>query len=159
MMLTLKRFGELADAYGGDLRRWPAEVRLAAQALMDASPQARAMFAAARALDQAMQAASEHRDAALFAAGEQQAAVARLGPRVASRIGASTASRFGPDAWRVWRSSFAWIPARLLSPRLATGGAFAVAAGLLIGFLSAAPSTSGDVLAMLEPSPMHIFGE
>ncbi len=159
MMLTLKRFGELADAYGGDLRRWPAETRLAAQALMDDSPEARAMFAAAGALDQAMQAASEHRDAALFAAGEQQAAVARLGPLVAARIVASTASRFGAGAWRAWKSSFAWIPAQLVSPGLATGGAFALAVGLLIGFLSAPPSTPGDVLAMLEPAPMHIFGE
>lgn len=158
-MLTLKRFGELADAYGGDLQRWPAEVRLAAQTLMDASPQARAMFAAARALDQALQAASEHRDAALFSAERQQAAVARLGPLVAARIGVATSPRFRLRGWGARALSFGLIATRLLSPRLATGGAFAVAAGLLIGFLSAAPSTPGDVLAMLEPSPMHIFGE
>jgi hypothetical protein len=159
MMLTLKRFGELADAYGGDLQRWPAEVRLDAQTLMDDSPEARAMFAEARSLDEALHVASQHRDAALFAAGRQQAAAARLGPLVAARIGASTASRFGPGAWRAWKSSFAWIPARFVSPGLATGGAFALAVGLLIGFLFAPPSTPGDVLAMLEPAPIQIFGE
>jgi hypothetical protein len=159
MMLTLKRFGELADAYGGDLQRWPAEVRLDAQTLMDDSPEARAMFAEARQLDEALRVASEHRDSALFAAGQQEAAVARLRPLVEMRIGPSTASRFGPGAWRAWKSGFAWIPARLVSPGLATGGAFALAVGLLIGFLSAPPSTPGDVLAMLEPAPIHIFGE
>jgi hypothetical protein len=158
MTLTLKRFGELADAYGGDLQRWPEEIRPAARTLIDSSPEARAMFAEARALDEALQSASRREDCALFAAREREAAVARLGSRVAARIGASP-SRPRPHAWPAWRPSFGLIAARVLSPGLATGGVLAVAAGLLIGLLSAPPSTPGDVLAILEPAPIHIFGE
>ncbi|WP_343609239.1 hypothetical protein [Novosphingobium sp.] len=48
--LTLARFAELAEAYGGDLTRWPADVRDAAQR-MALEPEASAVLAEASALD------------------------------------------------------------------------------------------------------------
>jgi hypothetical protein len=50
--MDLTRFEALADAYGADLRRWPAAERDAADALMAAEPQAaRALLSAAEGLD------------------------------------------------------------------------------------------------------------
>ena len=57
--LALERFTELADAYGGDLQRWPVEFRAAAERLLGAgddaqSVQARAILRAAAELDEAL---------------------------------------------------------------------------------------------------------
>lgn len=50
--MDLTRFEALAEAYGADLRRWPAAERDAADALMAAQPQAaRALLSAAEGLD------------------------------------------------------------------------------------------------------------
>jgi hypothetical protein len=49
--MTLDRFRALADAWGGDLSRWPASERVAARALMEASPAARAELDDARSFD------------------------------------------------------------------------------------------------------------
>lgn len=50
--MDLTRFEALAEAYGADLRRWPAAERDAADALMAAQPQsARAILADAEGLD------------------------------------------------------------------------------------------------------------
>jgi ferric-dicitrate binding protein FerR (iron transport regulator) len=50
--MDMARFEALADAYGGDLRRWPAGERPAAEALLAAEPEAaRARLMAADALD------------------------------------------------------------------------------------------------------------
>jgi hypothetical protein len=49
--ITLERFGAIVDAYGASPMRWPAEERAAAEALLAASAQARAMLADARMLD------------------------------------------------------------------------------------------------------------
>ena len=48
------RFEALAEAYGGDIRRWPQAERTAAQALLAQDPTAQAMLAAAGWLDAAM---------------------------------------------------------------------------------------------------------
>jgi len=49
--LNLERFFALADAYGGDLGRWPEADRAAARDLATASPAARARLAEGCALD------------------------------------------------------------------------------------------------------------
>lgn len=49
--MDMKRFAELADAYGGDIERWPATERPAAQALAGSNPDAAAVLAEARRLD------------------------------------------------------------------------------------------------------------
>jgi hypothetical protein len=48
--LDLDRFRELAEAYGGEIRRWPDDVRASAR-LVARNPQAAAILAEAAALD------------------------------------------------------------------------------------------------------------
>jgi hypothetical protein len=48
---ALARFEELLDAYGAEPRRWPAERRAAAEALLARSPEAQTRHAAAARLD------------------------------------------------------------------------------------------------------------
>ena len=50
-LVTLKRLGNLLDAYGADPDRWPEQERAAALALIDSSSDARAMRDDARSLD------------------------------------------------------------------------------------------------------------
>ncbi len=52
--MSLERFAALADAFGADMRRWPAADRAAAHDLAQASLSARACLAAADALDAAL---------------------------------------------------------------------------------------------------------
>lgn len=66
--LTAERFAELADAYGGDIGRWPEGRREAARALLAADPQGLGrILQAAAALDRLMdQAPAGSVDAALL---------------------------------------------------------------------------------------------
>jgi hypothetical protein len=53
--MTRERFQDLAEAYGGDLARWPADVREAAAVLLAAEPAfAQGVLAEAGVLDQAL---------------------------------------------------------------------------------------------------------
>ncbi len=54
---TLARFEALLDAYGAEPRRWPADRRAAAEALLKRSPEAQALHASARRLDSLIDAA------------------------------------------------------------------------------------------------------
>lgn len=57
MEMTRDRFAELADAYGGDVSRWPTEAREAAAVLMTAEPAfTGAVLVRAGALDAALDA-------------------------------------------------------------------------------------------------------
>lgn len=49
--MTVERFRELAETYGGDLARWPTEDRAAARRLLETSLPARVALAEARRLD------------------------------------------------------------------------------------------------------------
>lgn len=49
--MTIDRFRHLAEAYGGDLNRWPVEMQAAAHALRASDEQARAILAAEAELD------------------------------------------------------------------------------------------------------------
>ena len=49
--MTYERFEHRADAYGGDLRRWPADQRAFAESLVAADPAARVLLDEAAALD------------------------------------------------------------------------------------------------------------
>ncbi|MEQ8405676.1 MAG: hypothetical protein RKE49_11305 [Oceanicaulis sp.] len=53
-MMTLTRFKALCEAYGGDLRRWPATERADAEALSAQSAEARDVLAEAALLDAAL---------------------------------------------------------------------------------------------------------
>jgi anti-sigma factor RsiW len=49
--MTLERLNDLADAWGGDLRRWPEADRRVAERLLASDPAARAVLDAAAAFD------------------------------------------------------------------------------------------------------------
>ena len=49
--MSLERFAELAEAYGGDFDRWPESERFAAIALAGRSEEARSLLADAHGLD------------------------------------------------------------------------------------------------------------
>ncbi|MBN9466595.1 hypothetical protein [Brevundimonas sp.] len=49
--MRIERLQALAEAYGGDLRRWPADQRAFAESLVAADPAARALLDEAAALD------------------------------------------------------------------------------------------------------------
>ena len=161
-MLTLRRFEALVGSYGADLRRWPAEMRADAQKLLDFSAPARALLAEARTLDEAIERASRREDAALWHHYERDATLARLRSRVAARI-APAVSRRRPARWSLAQILFGsaerapW--ARTGTFGMAAGSGIAVAAGFLIGAWSVPAPTSNDVLAVLQPAPIHIFAD
>jgi hypothetical protein len=51
MLMTMERLNTILDAYGASPARWPAEERVAAEAMIAASDEARAAFAGAARLD------------------------------------------------------------------------------------------------------------
>jgi hypothetical protein len=158
-MLTLRRFKALADSYGAELQRWPDEVRGEAEALLNASPEARRFLAEAQTLDDVIEAASAQEDTMLWPPGEQSAALARLRSGVAARLTSSPPRRpvgrflgWAPlgEAYRAISVYFGWVG-------LATGSGFAIVAGLLIGSMYAPTSAPHDVLTMLQPAPLQIL--
>ena len=163
-MLTLRRFEALVDTYGADPHRWPQELRVDAQALLSTSPEARALLAEARALDDVIEAAGSSADSLRWPPGEQELALVRLRAGVAARIAASAPPQPA-------RSRFAWWPAaagrRVGSPRLrllglATGGAFAIIVGLAIGSLyesANAPVPQGVLVSVLQPAALGILAD
>ena len=86
-MMTLDRLTALADAWGGDLRRWPAEDRAGAERLLAVDPAARAVLDAAATVDALLsaspcpQASTALRDRVIAAASR-----AGLKPRPARRF-------------------------------------------------------------------------
>ncbi|WEK58317.1 MAG: hypothetical protein P0Y52_01905 [Candidatus Brevundimonas phytovorans] len=92
MTMTYERFEHLADAYGGDLRRWPEGEREAARALLARDPRAAGLLAEADGLDALLDAAP--RPAASHALREAVIASAAGAGLKARRRGA-----IGPLAW------------------------------------------------------------
>jgi hypothetical protein len=157
-MLTLRRFKAMADSYGSDLQRWPEEVRAEASSLLDASPQARAVLVAERALDDAIAAASADETARLLQPDAQVAALARVRAAVGAQIAASAAPRrFG---WRLAAGGQRMLrDLHLRWVGIAAAGGFAVLAGLLLGGMYASQPAPDVVLAMLQPAPFHILAD
>jgi hypothetical protein len=159
-MLTLGRFRELADSYGGDLQRWPEEVRSEAQALLNVSPQARALFDDAQALDDVIAVASPRSNAAAGRINKETAALVRLRSGVAARIAVPT-PKHRSASWRFARVSpsraIGYYPAHIVWAGIATGGSLAVIAGFLIGALYVSAPASDAVLSILQP--IHILTE
>ncbi|MEN5146234.1 hypothetical protein [Brevundimonas diminuta] len=101
MTMTRERFEYLADAYGGDLRRWPQDEREAARALAASDAAASALLAQADGLDALLDAAP--RAVASHALREQviaAAASAGLGRRRRGGFGVLT-----------WLSGAGWAAA------------------------------------------------
>jgi hypothetical protein len=127
-VLTLPRFKKLVAVYGAKPTRWPSELRDEAQALLQASPEARAVLADARRADEAIEAAMRHDDTALSRAGAANDALARLRLGVARRIAAEPDRRRSGWFTPAGSSRFTW----------GTGGvalgALAVLAGIMVGW-------------------------
>ncbi|ODT85275.1 hypothetical protein [Phenylobacterium sp. SCN 70-31] len=120
--MTPERFAGLADAYGGDVARWPAPERDAAAAFMtDAPARAAAILAEASALD-----------AWLDAAPAPQASAAMVGAILA-------AAPRRPSLWRRW--AFAAGAGAGLAAACAAG----VLAGVQLG--AAATVTKSDIVS------------
>jgi len=113
---ALARFQALLDAYGAEPRRWPADQRVAAEALLKRSSEAQVAHAAAARLDKLLDSAG-------------------VDPAPAHLIGRVLDAAPVPPGQR-WR----WF-ARLLKP--ATGIAFAAVLGLGLGGL-VSPFASGE---------------
>lgn len=122
--MTLDRLNALADAWGGDLRRWPTADRAAAERLLAADPAARAVLDSASALD-----------ALLFASPRPQASAA-LRDRV---ITAATRAGLKPRPARRF-----WLDRLVLAS--GAGWAAAACAGVIAG-LSLTTHMTADIQA------------
>ncbi|ASE38871.1 hypothetical protein [Brevundimonas vesicularis] len=80
--MKAERLHELADAYGADLRRWPASERAFAESLIAADPSLKAVLDQAAALDALLDVAPRPVPSAALAARILAAA-----PRAKSRLG------------------------------------------------------------------------
>lgn len=163
-MMTLRRFRALTRSYGAELQRWPPQERRAAEELLSRSDEARALLEQERSLDEAIAAASAREQSERWPEGAQEAALARLRSGVANRIAAADAVPGGvPRRLLSWllggEQDFAALRRRRLG--LATTGALAIVAGLLVGGLySPAPTPSGGVLtALLQPATLEILAD
>jgi hypothetical protein len=157
--MKLKRFKELTDSYGADLRRWPGAERDAADALLEHSAQARLLLDAARTLDKALEHARVEQDTVHWNAGELESALVRLRMNVSRQI--SRAPPMGkPRAWRwawaVLGSIDRWGSFQLAGVRLVTSSAFATAAGAVIGWLQT-PQPALDWISILESAPLRML--
>ena len=113
--MTPERFEALAEAYGGDVARWPQGEREAAAALMAADPErARTALSAAAELDLALDAFAAPR-----ASGELAQRIAGGAPRARPR-------------WRLW----------IAPAGMGAGLAASCAAGLVLGVQLGATQTS-----------------
>lgn len=72
--MTAARFAVILDAYGSEKRRWPSTERAAAEALLAASPEARARLAEAARLDRVLSASTAPEPSAALRAAILQAA-------------------------------------------------------------------------------------
>lgn len=122
-----RKFQQLANAYGADLARWPAELRSEAEAVA-ATPWAQAILAEAASID------------ALFAPLQTPVAPSRIG----RNIGAVTAAIQKPAGAPTWWRRFA-----LSGTGLVTAGIMGVALALSNTAPPSAPDQgAGDLLAL-----------
>jgi hypothetical protein len=157
-MMTLRRFRALTQSYGAELQRWPQEERDAARELLESSGEAQALLAQERSLDAAISAASSR------GVQPQEAALARLRSGVAARIVAEdirAQQRGGFFGWLLGGGrELDSLRRRRLG--LATSGALAIVAGLLIGAMygpAPAPAHVGVVAALLQPATLDILSD
>jgi hypothetical protein len=162
-MLTLTRFKALTDSYGAAPDRWPESVRADAEALLRASPEARQLLAEARALDEAIDAASEGENAVSWPPGEEAAALARLRAGVAAHVARAAGRQTAAHRlrWlRGWVLPVAQWSSSARRVAMAAAGGVIIAVGLLLGSMDVArPPSQVDVLAMLQPDPLPFLAE
>lgn len=142
--MSLAAFAQLAEIWGGDLARWPAEHRAAAAALLETSPEAAATIERERRLDAALDAdptpaLSDALAARLLADAAQVDAERR--PQGARSAAAETAGA------RLWAAIGEWVRALggvPVAARLAGAGALAAAAGFVLGLETQSAAQADD---------------
>ena len=133
--MDLARFGELAEAYGGDVRRWPEAERDAARAFVETHP-----VEAERALFDARQT-----DAALFASANPVVSMA-----LRDRVLASA----------TMKARSAWPSLKKLLLIGGVGWAAAACAGVMVGTtLSTHLATQSQADAAVEQAMLGGFDE
>lgn len=129
--MQMKRFRHLIDAYGGDIARWPEPERAGAEALLQASAEARRWRDEAAALDRSLRSALD-----VGPSGDQIDRVLGrledLPPQFGLLDGALPAPMRRP-----------WVPAALLAATMAIG--------FVLGSLSGVPEPrgAGDLVELL----------
>jgi hypothetical protein len=119
--MTTERFEALAEAYGGDVARWPEAEREAAAQLMAAEPvRVRGILARADDLDAALAAFSAPRAAS----------------GLVNRIVAAAPRPRSPGPWARW----------LVPAGMGAGLAAACAAGVVMGIRLSSPSPEADAI-------------
>ena len=130
--MTEERFGALAEAYGGDVSRWPADQREAAAMMMAADPDfTRDVLTRASMLDAALDSWTRE----------------PVSSALAERILAQAPSAQPAPRWRGW----------LMPAGLGAGLAAAGVAGLLAGLQYSGQAVGGEdsvaaVIAALDPT-------
>jgi hypothetical protein len=154
VVLSLRKFRQLAAAYGADLERWPEQRRNAARQLLEVSAAARSLLSAERELDEALGRVSAQADARSGSADEAEAALLRIRARVAAQLTASAAT-----ACRRWRvqplagfSRSRWLTVGTLA------GAAALA-GVLLGVFNPWPAATPDLLGMLQADSISLWAQ
>ena len=158
-MMTLNRFKTLADSYGAEFERWPAEWRQDAESLLGTSAEAQQIFAAAAETD-AMLLSIREAEAALWSEPEEAASLARLRAGVADAIARQGMVRTPRKPWRglaPLHGGVAAVQAHLSWLVWATSGGAAIASGLLIGSLSGQSGLPDCVLSLMQTAPLHVF--
>lgn len=151
--MTLDRFDDLASAYGGAIFLWPAEVQADAEAFAAAAPEAQAVLARERALDEALD--------EWEAPEPSQALMARILGDAAevSAMGAAPVTEAPPAAdppgfLTRFFGDFGWRPAGALTACLAIG---------FVAGLSGAPAPveTGDMALAAQDNAViaTFFGE
>lgn len=156
------RFAQLADAYGGDLARWPGDERDAARALLEASAEARIALAAAQALDAGLALpapvapGAALREALLqlrlkpLPQGDLQRRArgwSRLKPLLQGRRNPGRGHAALPSAVAGWREAWSW---RLALPALAVSLTLGIGLGFAIAPAAQADDGDEDVLALAQ---------
>ncbi len=154
--MRMRRFRALLASYGAEPALWPDAERVAAQALLAVSAEARALAETERGLDLALHAAAARTTARVPPSESEDAALARLRSGIAARVTPLAAM---PPPRRMH------LPLRLagggavLSGRHLAFGALAgvsMLAGLSIGTLDAVPSAGGPgIVGLLQAAPVE----
>lgn len=150
--MTLERFAELAETWGGDFAFWPDADRAPAARLLETSAEAAIVIERERALDAALAADSAPAvsaaltervlaDAALVAS-ERTAAAAAEAPK-ATRQEERFSKRFGHALGAV----FASLGGRGAALRLAGAATLAAAAGFVVGLETLSTSATNTATA------------
>jgi hypothetical protein len=162
-MLTLSRFRALARSYGSDLGRWPDRSRDAAESLLEASPRARAVLEAERALDEGLSAAG------VLETTDEGAALVRLRAGVAARLAQPSLERrparrrgktsvAGGSGWQgAGSGAIAWPDLRWVG--VAGAASLAIAAGLALGAAYAPAPPFDGVLNTLPTAPFSTVSD